>query len=54
MAKARDSFFAGVDVKGDCEISRAEKLFDNSKEDSEVSKNVVLKFGSPHLRQDHE
>ena len=54
MAKARDNFFAGVDVRGNCEVSRAEKLFVDLKEDSEVSKNVVPKFGSPHLRQDHE
>ena len=40
MAKTRDNFFAGVDVRGNCEVSRAEKLFDDSKEDSKVSKNV--------------
>ena len=51
LAKTRDSFFAGVDVKGGCEVSRAVKLFDNSNEDSEMSKYVVLKLGSPQFRQ---
>ena len=54
LAKTRDSFFAGVDVKGGYEVSRAVKLFDNSNEVSEMSKNVVLKLGSPQLRKDHE
>ena len=56
LGKSARYFFAGahVDVKGNFEVSRAKKLLDDSKEDSEVSKNVILKFGSPHLRQDHE
>ena len=37
-----------VDVKGECEISRAVKLFDVSREVSEKSKYVELKFGRPH------
>ena len=47
LANIRDRIFAGVDVKGGCEVSRAEKLFDNSNEVSEMSKYVVLKLGSP-------
>ena len=37
--KTRDTFFAGVDVKGECEISRAVKLFDVSRE---VSENILM------------
>ena len=54
LAKAFDNFFAGVDVSGGCKMSRDVKLFEVSKEVSDMSKNVVLKLGSPPFKQDQE